>query len=157
MNSHTHFLVTLFYVSLARTYKCAISIEHNAIPAGDIDKLFNALDMPSAGSSKDFIHGLLPAAIQRIGPILELEIRPQVVVIENGDRDLPSDTDPYIVRLNKELLELTVRVNRLAHFLPSDAFKSLHYEEQTLLIKQHASMVAYRDFLSQRFSNVTSA
>ena len=156
MYSHTHFLVTIFHSTLDRTYKCAISVEHSALPEDDVGMLFSAVDMPAAGSSKAFIRGLLPPPIRRIGPILELEVLPELVNVEKGDQDFPPTTDPHIVRMNKELIELTARVDRLASFMLLETFRALHHEERALIMEQHVAMVSYCDVLSLRFSRATS-
>lgn len=56
----------------------------------------------------------------------------------------------YQKRVEQELHELTIKIEKLRTFMYSDLYKTLPYTEQILLQRQHDAMIAYQLILEER-------
>jgi len=82
MHDYSHILVTLEYTSLQSLILVGLKVRKDALSDADAQLLYEAEYSPTSRSSKDFIHGLLPAHIRARGPVLKYQTIFDVVVVE---------------------------------------------------------------------------
>jgi hypothetical protein len=61
-------------------------------------------------------------------------------------------TGDWLARVVDERMELVGKIEKLRVFMASDAFSTLSYEHQNLLLRQFACMGRYLDVLDERIT-----
>ena len=58
----------------------------------------------------------------------------------------------YVSRMNEELSELNIKINKLDDFIGSSKFMEIEYTQKELLIAQFNTMKAYQSILDIRIN-----
>jgi hypothetical protein len=115
-----------------------------------------AISMPFCALAAAVVETLPRNAERSVALRKLLEAKDAAVRANVDGGSVPARTETFYDRLLKESRDLEEKLEKLDQFMNGEAFKDIHYEEQSLLIKQARVMREYARILGLRIGRLSN-